>query len=101
LFDLRFATTGDSLMHELSYVFIPDGHPRFQMMKRQCVAPVGQRTVSDEEVDVFCERLPKLVGKLIEMSNCMLPTQPSEVETGRVRARTRSGARAIISERDG
>jgi hypothetical protein len=34
LFDLRFATTGDSLLHELAYVFTPDDHARFQMMKR-------------------------------------------------------------------
>ena len=52
----------DSLLHELAYVFTPHGHPRFPLMKQQCVAPVGKRTVSDEEIDVFAERLPKLTA---------------------------------------
>jgi hypothetical protein len=81
---LRFATTGDSLLHELAYVFTPDGHARFQMMKRQCVPPVVERAVSDEGVDVFCERLAKLVGKLIEMMNYMLPKDASDEAMGHV-----------------
>ena len=47
LYEHRFSTTADSLLHELAYVFTPDGHRRFRLMKQQCVAPVGRRTVSD------------------------------------------------------
>jgi hypothetical protein len=73
LYEFRFATTADSLLHELAYVCTPAGHAHFRLMKRQCVAPVGKRTTSHAEVDVFCERLPKLAGRLIEMMNYMLP----------------------------
>ena len=53
LYEDRFATTADGLLHELAFVFTPDGHARFRMMKRQCVAPAGKLTVSDSEVEVF------------------------------------------------
>jgi hypothetical protein len=55
-------------------------------MRRQCVAPVGKRTVSGGEIDLSCERQPKLVGKLIDMISHMLLTPPSDVEIGRNRA---------------
>jgi hypothetical protein len=84
LYEHRFATTADSLLHELAYVFTPDGHRRFRLMKQQCVAPIGKRTVSDWEVDVFAERLPKLTAKLIEMMTYLMPNRVSDDAIGRV-----------------
>jgi hypothetical protein len=75
------------------------------MMKRQCVAPVGQRAVSDEKVDVFCEHLPNLVGKLIDMVNYMLSAHASDEAMGHVfdnyLACEETGVRERTSERIG
>jgi hypothetical protein len=84
LYEIRFSTTGDSLLHELAYVFTPNGHNHFREMKQQCVAPPGKRTVSDADVDAFSERFPKLVAKLIEIMNYMLPIVADDEAIGRV-----------------
>ena len=82
--DVRFATTADSLRHELAYAFTPEGHVAFRKMKQRCAAPAGKPTVPDEAAEVCSERPPKLVGKLIEMMTYVLPPRASDDAVGRI-----------------